>query len=83
MWSKLQHSNVQSLLGVVTFQGELGMVSPWMEQGDLDQYIKDHPNVERYQLVCPVWLLDCGTLSLAFSAFSWLWVYHTFTALGW
>ena len=54
IWSKLQHVNIQPLLGVVMFQGELGMVSPWMEHGDLGKYIETNSNVERYQLVCPV-----------------------------
>ncbi|KAF8597462.1 kinase-like protein [Ceratobasidium sp. AG-I] len=51
MWSKLQNHNVQALLGVVVFQGELGVVSPWMELGDLDQYLKDHTNLDKYWLV--------------------------------
>lgn len=33
------------------FQGQMGMVSEWMEGGNLQQYIRNHPNVERYQLV--------------------------------
>lgn len=52
-WSRLRHVNVQQLLGIVIFRGGLGMVSPWMERGDLRQYIDEHPNVDRYPLVCP------------------------------
>lgn len=52
VWSRLNHVNVQQLLGVVVFQGGLGMVSPWMELGNLQQYIEDHPLVERYPMVC-------------------------------
>ncbi|KAF8597450.1 hypothetical protein BDV93DRAFT_562251 [Ceratobasidium sp. AG-I] len=51
LWSKLQHVNIQELLGVIVFQGGLGMVSPWMEQGNLQQYIAVHPDAKRYPLV--------------------------------
>lgn len=51
VWSKLQNVNIQPLLGVVLFQGELGVVSPWMEQGDLDQYLRDQVGFDRYKMV--------------------------------
>ncbi|KAF8593840.1 WD40 repeat-like protein [Ceratobasidium sp. AG-I] len=49
-WSKLRHLNVQELLGVVVFQGGLGMVSPWMENGHLKHYLAQRPEVPRYPL---------------------------------
>ncbi|KAF8593436.1 kinase-like protein, partial [Ceratobasidium sp. AG-I] len=49
-WSRLRHPNVQELLGVVIFRGSLGMVSPWLEHGNLPAYINKHPEVERYPL---------------------------------
>ena len=81
-WSKLQHPNVQLLLGIIIFQGKLGMVSPWMEQGHLQRYIAVHPNVERYSLVrfAHYTFFLC---SVACSAFSWLRAYPTFIALRW
>ena len=51
IWSKLNHVNIQRLLGIIVFQGGLGMLSPWMEQGDLKRYLLAHPNVGRYPLV--------------------------------
>ena len=51
IWSRLRHVNVQTLLGVIEFEGGLGMVSPWMEHGNLQEYIKMYPNVERYPFV--------------------------------
>jgi hypothetical protein len=51
-WSKAKHENVQELLGVVLFQGRLGMVSPWMEHGNMQEYIRKYPQVDRRQLVC-------------------------------
>ncbi|KAG9093265.1 hypothetical protein FRC07_011498, partial [Ceratobasidium sp. 392] len=49
-WSKTQHDNVQELLGVIMFQGCLGMVSPWMDNGTLEEYIRVKPDVDRYDL---------------------------------
>lgn len=50
-WSKMKHENVQQLLGIIMFEGRLGMVSLWMENGDLEQYIQRNPRVDRYKLV--------------------------------
>lgn len=50
-WSKARHENIQELLGIVMFQDRLGMVSLWMENGNLQQYIEKNPSVERYPLV--------------------------------
>ncbi|CAE6480011.1 unnamed protein product [Rhizoctonia solani] len=49
-WSKLVHQNVHQLMGVVMFQGRLGMVSEWMEYGSLREYAKQHPCVDRFPL---------------------------------
>ncbi|KAF8596615.1 kinase-like protein [Ceratobasidium sp. AG-I] len=50
VWSKARHENVQELTGVIMFRGLLGMVSPWMENGNLQEYLKAHAEVERYPL---------------------------------
>lgn len=50
-WSKARHENIQELLGIVIFQGKLGMVSLWRQHGNLQQYIEKNPSVERYSLV--------------------------------
>ncbi|KAF8598371.1 WD40 repeat-like protein [Ceratobasidium sp. AG-I] len=50
VWSKAKHPNVQELSGVIMFQGHLGMVSPWMENGNLQYYLQKSPDVDRYQL---------------------------------
>ncbi|KAF8594402.1 WD40 repeat-like protein [Ceratobasidium sp. AG-I] len=53
-WSKARHENIQELLGVVMFQGRLGMVSRWMHNGNLQQYIQKNPSIERYPLCVQV-----------------------------
>ncbi|KAG8796124.1 hypothetical protein FRC12_004321 [Ceratobasidium sp. 428] len=49
-WSKLKHKNVLELLGFAMFQEQLAMISPWMEHGTLDEYIRKHPQVDRWSL---------------------------------
>ena len=70
IWSKLRHVNIQQLLGIIIFDGALGMVSLWRERGNLQQYIAAKPDVERYSLVCPVQSLGSMSLWLGFSAHS-------------
>ncbi|CAE6376989.1 unnamed protein product [Rhizoctonia solani] len=50
VWSKCHHANVLSLLGLAMFRGRVGIVSPWVEDGDLVQYLKRTPGVNRYKL---------------------------------
>lgn len=57
MWSQLQHVNVQELLGIIVLQDGLGMVSPWMGQGNLQQYLEAHPEIARHPLVCAIFSL--------------------------
>ncbi|KAF8598349.1 kinase-like protein, partial [Ceratobasidium sp. AG-I] len=54
MWSKAKHENVHELMGIVMFQGRLGMISPWMENGNLQEYILKNPDVDRYKLCSDV-----------------------------
>jgi hypothetical protein len=51
-WSKCQHLNVGRLLGLAEFHGQIAMLSPWMENGDLPAYVEKYPNVDRLELVC-------------------------------
>ncbi|KAF8596178.1 kinase-like protein, partial [Ceratobasidium sp. AG-I] len=54
MWSKAKHNNIQELLGVILFQGRLGMVSLWMANGNLQSYLRRNPGVDRYPLCVDV-----------------------------
>ncbi|CAE6502833.1 unnamed protein product [Rhizoctonia solani] len=47
-WSKIRHENIHELMGVTEHQGKLGIVSLWMEHGDLRSYIERNPEVDRY-----------------------------------
>ncbi|KAG9125982.1 hypothetical protein FRC07_005362 [Ceratobasidium sp. 392] len=47
IWSKCQHVNVLPLLGLVLLQGQIRMVSLWMENGSLPDYLNKHPELDR------------------------------------
>ncbi|KAG8688616.1 hypothetical protein FRC11_005138 [Ceratobasidium sp. 423] len=49
-WSKLDHEHVNKLMGVIMFRERLGMVSKWMEHGNLRQYLSRNSGVDRYEL---------------------------------
>ncbi|KAG9122903.1 hypothetical protein FRC07_000526 [Ceratobasidium sp. 392] len=49
-WSKLKHENVLGLLGFAMFQGQLAMISRWMENGTLNDFIRKHPEEDRWFL---------------------------------
>ncbi|CAE6436232.1 unnamed protein product [Rhizoctonia solani] len=49
-WSKLDHENVHKLLGVTIMEGRLGMVSRWMPEGNLRDYLDRQTCLDRYEL---------------------------------
>ena len=52
-WKHLQHPNVLPLLGVTLEGPRFAMVSEWMEDGDINDFIQKNPNANRTELVCP------------------------------
>lgn len=51
MWKKLSDPNTLPLLGAYIRGSELVMVSEWMENGNITQYLREHPRVNRPSLV--------------------------------
>ncbi|CAE6438563.1 unnamed protein product [Rhizoctonia solani] len=50
-WSKMKHDNIHQLMGVIMFKNlSLGMISEWMENGNLHEYLRKNPSANRYQL---------------------------------
>ncbi|KAG8723503.1 hypothetical protein FRC09_003062 [Ceratobasidium sp. 395] len=49
-WSQLEHKNIVKLLGLAEFRGQMAMLSPWMDNGTLLDYIRRNPAGDRYQL---------------------------------
>ncbi|KEP45084.1 tyrosine kinase catalytic domain protein [Rhizoctonia solani 123E] len=51
----MKHRNIHRLMGVIMFKDQyLGMVSEWMENGNLREYLRTHPDAHRYQLCIDV-----------------------------
>ncbi|KAG8724640.1 hypothetical protein FRC09_016185 [Ceratobasidium sp. 395] len=49
-WSKCRHPNVHTLLGLAVFEDRIAMVSHWMENGDLKQYLNRNPGANRFRM---------------------------------
>ena len=52
-WKFLQHPNVLPLIGVTMSEGRFVMISDWMANGNINGFIKAHPDVDRLGLVGP------------------------------
>lgn len=53
-WSHCKHNNILPLVGFARFRNQIAMVSPWMENGPLPQYLQRFPHINRYQMVSPI-----------------------------
>ena len=51
MWKSLQHPNVLPLMGVTMTEVHFAMVSEWMADGNIREFIKAYPNEDRLGLV--------------------------------
>ncbi|KAG8756219.1 hypothetical protein FRC11_005464 [Ceratobasidium sp. 423] len=54
VWSKCNHPNVLEVYGVALYRGQIAMVSPWMENGNLSQFLSRQPRVDRCVLCVQV-----------------------------
>jgi len=54
MWKKLSNSNTLPLLGAYIRGSELVMISEWMENGNITQYLKKTPRLNRPSLLADV-----------------------------
>ena len=61
-WKNLRHPNVIPLLGAVMTENRLAMVSEWMANGNINQFVSAHQDVNRFELVSfPFGLLGSST----------------------
>jgi serine/threonine protein kinase len=51
VWRALRHPNILPLIGVVMFEGHFEMLSDWMANGNLVDFINARPDVNRIGLV--------------------------------
>jgi serine/threonine protein kinase len=52
-WKTLRHPNVLSLLGFTMGNGQFAMVSEWMINGNINEFVKARKDVNRFELVWP------------------------------
>ena len=50
-WKSLNHPNVLPLLGVKMDERQFVMVSGWMENGNINEFIRSHEDDDRFELV--------------------------------
>ena len=51
MWKTLRHPNVLQLIGVMISENQFAMISDWMANGNISDFVKAHPEVNRITLV--------------------------------
>lgn len=55
LWGQLSHPNILPFYGIhinEVRRSRFGLVSPWMENGNVVNYVKQNPGVPRIPLVC-------------------------------
>ncbi|KAF9780780.1 kinase-like domain-containing protein [Thelephora terrestris] len=53
-WKNLRHPNVLPLLGVVMTENKFAMISEWMTNGNINQFVRARRDANRFQLVTDV-----------------------------
>ncbi|ELU39092.1 protein tyrosine kinase domain-containing protein [Rhizoctonia solani AG-1 IA] len=51
IWKECKHPNVVHLIGGTTLRGSLAAVYGWVEYGGVIEYLKRHPEADRYRIV--------------------------------
>ena len=52
-WKALHHQNILPLLGVTMSENQFAMVSEWMVNGNINEFVKTHRDANRFKLVWP------------------------------
>ena len=50
-WRSLRHPNVHPLFGVTMSNKRFAMISEWMDNGNINEFIEEHRDVNRFELV--------------------------------
>ncbi|KAG6852960.1 hypothetical protein C0991_007876 [Blastosporella zonata] len=50
LWGQLSHPNLLPFYGIYRFRNGLSLVSPWMQNGDINIYLKNHRTADRLLL---------------------------------
>ncbi|KAG6908757.1 hypothetical protein DXG01_003369 [Tephrocybe rancida] len=54
LWSQLDHQNLLPFYGIYRFRNGLSLVSPWMEHGDINNYLQSYGTADRVLLASDV-----------------------------
>lgn len=54
LWGQLSHPNLLPFWGIFKMNGQLSLVSPWVENGNVVEYIKSNPECNRLLLCADV-----------------------------
>ncbi|KAG6883011.1 hypothetical protein C0992_009984 [Termitomyces sp. T32_za158] len=52
LWSQLRHLNVLPFYGLYWYKNQVCLISPWMDKGDVREYLKTENNADPVLLVC-------------------------------
>ncbi|KAH7329862.1 kinase-like domain-containing protein [Rhizoctonia solani] len=58
VWSKCDHPSILSLVGLSEYRRQLAIVSPWMENGNLRQYLFKHSPSQAEQMKLVIQIAD-------------------------
>jgi hypothetical protein len=50
-WKTLRHPNILPLIGVIMSESQFAMISDWMVHGNINDFVKAHPDANRLELV--------------------------------
>ena len=50
-WKAIRHQNTLPLLGVMMSNNQFAMVSEWMANGNINEFIRTHKDANRFKLV--------------------------------
>ena len=62
MWKRLRHPNVANFLGFSSDSPPFSLVYPWMSNGNLSRYLREHPEVDKLGLVSQGAVVDSSTI---------------------
>ena len=51
VWKTLQHENILQLVGATIEENHFAMISGWMVNGNIKEFVETHPGVNRVELV--------------------------------
>ncbi|KAF8074585.1 kinase-like domain-containing protein [Lyophyllum atratum] len=54
LWGQLSHPNLLPFYGIYRLRGQIAFIAPWMEYGDVTEYLKKHPEANRVLLLLDI-----------------------------